>query len=166
MATSTKMFRLLAAIENLYYALALTGDPARAENAETWRSWHELGFHMNVKNPPPAVCDDERVAVTLDISGEPDLVINVEGGEPKAIGKLQSLLKEIDRARAQRGQEGEQARLAAVKADPAVAGALISPLHNALNNSGCALVVPDFDFAVNRALTVLAHPDVISMRVR
>jgi hypothetical protein len=166
MATSTKMFRLLAGVENLYYALLLTDDQARAEKADTWRSWHELGFHMNVKNPPAAVRDNEKVTVTLDVSGEPDLVINVEGGEPKAIGKLQSLLKEIDRARAQRGQENEKARLAAVKADPAVAGALITPLHNALNNSGCALAVPDFDFAINRALAVLAHPDVTSLQVR
>jgi hypothetical protein len=155
MATSTKMFRLLAGVENLYYALLLTDDQARAEKADTWRSWHELGFHMNVKNPPAAVRDNEKVTVTLD-----------EGGEPKAIGKLQSLLKEIDRARAQRGQENEKARLAAVKADPAVAGALITPLHNALNNSGCALAVPDFDFAINRALAVLAHPDVTSLQVR
>jgi len=166
MASSTKMFRMLAGIENLYYALLLTGDQARAENADTWRSWHELGFHMSVKNPPAAVRDNEKVTVTLDVSGEPDLVINVEGGESRATGKLQSLLKEIDRARAQRGQESEAARLAAVKADAAVAGALITPLHNALNNSGCALAVPDFDFAINRALTVLAHPDVTSMRVR
>lgn len=166
MATSTKMFRLLAGIENLYYALLLTGDRERAENAITWRSWHELGFHMSVKNPPAVVRDNEKVAVTLDVSGEPDLVINVEGGEPGTIGKLKSLLKEIDRARAQRAQESEAARLTAVKADPAIAGSLITPLHNALNNSGCALAVPDFDFAINRALTVLAHPDVTSLRVR
>ena len=166
MATSTKMFRLLAGIENLYYMLLLAGDQARAANADTWRSWHELGFHMNVKNPPSAVRDNEKVMVTLDVSGEPDLVINVEGGDPKTIGKLQALLKEIDRARAQRGQESEAPRLAAIKADPAVAGALITPLHNALNNSGCALAVPDFDFALNRALTVLAHPEVQSLRMR
>jgi hypothetical protein len=165
MATSTRMFRLLAGIEHLYYALLLAGDQARAENADTWRSWHEVGFHMDVKNPPAAVRDNEKVMVTLDLSGEPDLVINVEGGQPGAIAKLQALLREIDRARAQRGQESDAARLAAVKADPAVAGALLTPLHNALNNSGCALAVPDFDFAINRALTVLAHPEVTSLRV-
>jgi hypothetical protein len=166
MATSTRMFRMLAGIEHLYYALLLTGDEQRAANADTWRTWHQLGFHMNIKNPPAAVRDSERVMVTLDLSGEPDLAINVEGGEPRVIGALQSLLKEIDRARAQRGQEGEAARLAAVKADSAVARALLTPLHNALNNTGCALAVPDFDFAINRALTVLAHPEIKSLRVR
>jgi hypothetical protein len=166
MATSTRMFRMVAGIEHLYYALLLTVDQARAANAETWRGWHQLGFHMNVKNPPPAVRDGERVMVTLDVTGEPDLVINVEGGDPRAIGALQALLKEIDRARAQRGQESEAARLAAIKADRAVVSALLNPLHNALNNSGCALAVPDFDFAINRALTVLAHPEVGSLRVR
>jgi len=166
MATSTRMFRTLAAIEHLYYALLLTGDRARAATAETWRSWHQLGFHMSVKNPPPAVRDGERVTVTLDVTAEPDLVINVEGGAPQTIGQLKSLLKEIDRARAQRGQESEAARLAGVKADAAVASVLIQPLHSALDNSGCALAVPDFDFAINRALTVLAHPDIKSLLVR
>ncbi len=166
MATSTKMFRMLAGIEQLYYALLLSGDQTRAANAETWRSWHHLGFHMSVKNPPPAVRDNEKVKVTLDVSAEPDLVINVEGGEARTIGALKSLLKEIDRARSQRGDESEAARLAAIKADPAVTSALITPLHNALNNSGCALAVPDFDFAINRALTVLAHPEVKSLHLR
>jgi len=166
MATSTRMFRMLAGIEHLYYALLLTGDQARAANAETWRGWHQLGFHMSVKNPPPAVRDGERVTVTIDVTGEPDLVINVEGGEARAIAALASLLKEIDQARAKRGQENEAARLAAVKTDRAVATALINPLHNALNNTGCALAVPDFDFAINRALTVLAHPEVASLKAR
>ena len=44
--------------------------------------------------------DNEKVMVTLDVSGEPDLVINVEGGEPKTIAALKSLLAEIDRVRA------------------------------------------------------------------
>jgi hypothetical protein len=166
MVTSTKLFRMLAGIENLYYALLLTGDQARAASADTWRLWHQLGFHMDVKNPPPAVRDSEKVVATLDITGEPDLVINVAGGEPKAIAALKSLLGEIERVRAKRGDESEAARLAAVKADPAIAAHLIAPLHNALNNSGCALAVPDFDFAINRALTVLANPEVTSMRVR
>jgi hypothetical protein len=165
-ATSTRMFRTVAAVEHLYYALLLTGDPARASHAETWRSWHQLGFHMSVKNPPPAVGDGERVTVTLDVTVEPDMVINVEGGAPRAIGALRSLVEGIEAARKQRSQESEAARLAAVKADSAVASALIAPLHNALNNTGCALAVPDFDFAINRALTVLAHPDVTSLRVR
>lgn len=121
---------------------------------------------MSVKNPPPAARDNEKVMVTLDVSGEPDLVINVEGGDPKAIGALKSLLGEIDRVRGKRGQESEAARLAAVKEDSAVAAWLLDPLHNALNNSGCALAVPDFDFAINRALAVLAHPEVTSLRVR
>ncbi|MGO9061514.1 MAG: hypothetical protein ACLQU2_29680 [Candidatus Binataceae bacterium] len=166
MVTSTKLFRMLAGIEHLYYALLLTGDQARAQTADTWRSWHQLGFHMDVKNPPPAVRDNERVMVTLDVSGEPDLVINVEGGERKTIAALKSLLAEIDRVRAKRGQESEAARLAAVKEDSAIASHLLAPLHNALNNSGCALAVPDFDFAINRALTVLANPEVTSLRVR
>jgi len=166
MVTSTKLFRMVAGIENLYYALLLTGDPARARTADTWRSWHQLGFHMDVKNPPPAVRDNEKVMVTLDISGEPDLVINVAGGEPKAIAELKSMLTEIDRVRAKRGQESEAARLAAVKEDAAIVTPLLDPLHNALNNSGCALAVPDFDFAINRALTVLANPQVTSLRVR
>lgn len=166
MVTSTKMFRMLAGIEHLYYALLLTSDPARAQNADTWRSWHQLGFHMSVKNPPPAVREDEKVMATLDITTEPDLVLNVDGGQPKSIAALKSLLVEIERVRAGRGQESEGARLAAIKADPAVASQLLSPLHNALNNTGCALAVPDFDFAINRALTVLAHPEVKSLRVR
>jgi hypothetical protein len=166
MATSTKMFRMLAGIEQLYYALLLTADNDRGANAETWRSWHQLGFHMSVKNPPPAVRDTERVKVTLDVTREPDLVINVDGGEPRAVGALKSLLQDIDRARGQRGQESEAARLAAIKADTAVAGKLITPLHNALNNTGCALAVPDFDFAINRALMVLAHPEVTSLRAQ
>jgi hypothetical protein len=166
MATSTRMFRMLAGIEHLYYALLLTGDKTRAADPETWRSWHRLGFHMSVKNPPAAVRDNERVQVTMDVTGEPDLVINVEGGEPRSIGALQGLLKDIDQARAKRGREDEAARLAAVKADPAVAAALIKPLHEALEKSGCAYAVGDFDFAINRALTVLAHPEVSSLRVR
>ncbi len=164
--TSTRSFRTLAGVEQLYYALLLTGDPARASNAETWRTWHQLGFHMSVKNPPGAVREGERVRVTLDVSVEPDMVINVEGGEPRATSALRSLLEKIDAARKQRGPESEAARLAAVKADPAVASALITPLHNALNNTGCAPAVPDFDFAIDRALTVLAHPDVTSLRAR
>jgi hypothetical protein len=166
MATSTKMFRMLAGIENLYYALLLGADPERARTADTWRSWHQIGFHMDVKNPPPAARDNEKVRVTLDTSREPDLAINVEGGEPRAIAALQSLLREIDRVRAKRGQESETTRLAAVKADSAVATQLLDPLHNALNNSGCALAVPDFDFAIDRALNVLANPEVTSLRVR
>ncbi len=166
MPTSTRMFRMLAGIEHLYYALLLTGDPERAANAQTWRGWHQLGFHMSVKNPPPAVREGERVMATLDVSVEPDLIINVEGGQPRAIAGLKSLLTEIERARSQRGQESETARLAAIKADSKVAAALITPLHNALNSTGCALAVPDFDFAVNRALTVLAHPEIKSLRVR
>ena len=166
MATSTRMFRMLAGIEHLYYALLLTGDRARAADAGTWRSWHELGFHMSVKNPPGAVRDGEKVTVTMDVTGEPDLVINIEGGQARAIVALQALLKEIDRARAKRGEEDESARLAAVKGDSGVAGALITPLHNALNNTGCGAAIPDFDFAVNRALTVLAHPEVTSLRVK
>ncbi len=165
-ASSTRMFRTVAGVEQLYYALLLTGDSARASNAETWRSWHQLGFHMNVKNPPNAVRDNERVTVTLDVTVEPDMVINVEGGEARAIAALRALIEKIEAARKQRGQESEAARLAAVKSDSAVASALIAPLHNALNNSGCALAVPDFDFAINRALTVLAHPDIASLRVR
>jgi hypothetical protein len=121
---------------------------------------------MDVKNPPSAVRDNERVMVTLDVSGEPDLVINVAGGEPKTIAALKSLLTQIERVRAKRGQEGEAPRLAAVKEDSAIAAQLLAPLHNALNNSGCALAVPDFDFAINRALTVLANPEVTSLRVR
>jgi len=166
MVTSTKLFRMLAGIENLYYALLLTGDQARASSADTWRSWHQLGFHMDVKNPPPAVRDNEKVMATLDVSGEPDLVINVAGGEPKTIAALKSLLTEIDRVRASRSRESEAARLAAVKEDAATASQLLAPLHNALNNSGCALTVPDFDFAINRALTVLANPEVTSLRAR
>jgi hypothetical protein len=166
MVTSTKLFRMLAGIENLYYALLLTGDPTRARNAETWRSWHQLGFHMDVKNSPPAVRDNEKVMVTLDLSGDPDLVINVTGGEPKTIAALKSVLAEIDRVRAKRGQESEAARLAAVKEDSAIAAQILAPLHNALNNTGCALAVPDFDFAINRALTVLANPEVTSLRPR
>jgi hypothetical protein len=166
MATSTRMFRTLAGIEYCYYVLLLTGDRTRASNAETWRLWQELGFHMSVKNPPPAVRDGERVMVTLDVTGEPDLVINVEGGQPAAIDSLKSLLKEIDRARAQRGNEGESARLAAIRSDPAIAAALLTPLHNALKNTGCEAAAPDFDFAADRALTVLAHPEITSLRVR
>jgi len=114
----------------------------------------------------PIVREGERVMATLDVSVEPDLIINVEGGQPRAIAGLKSLLTEIERARSQRGQESETARLAAIKADSKVAAALITPLHNALNSTGCALAVPDFDFAVNRALTVLAHPEIKSLRVR
>jgi D-aminopeptidase len=165
MATSTKMFRMVAGIENLYYALLFIGDPARAKTADTWRSWHQLGFHMSVKNPPPAARASEKVMVTLDVSGEPDLVINVEGGDAKAIGALKTVLAELDRVRGKRGKESEAARLAAVKGDSAIAAHLLDPLHNALNNTGCALAVPDFDFAINRALTVLAHPEVTSLRV-
>lgn len=166
MATSTRMFRMLAGIEHFYYVLLLTNDRARAANAETWQSWCRVGFHMSVKNPPPAVRDGEKVHVTLDLRGEPDLVINVEGGDPAAIKSLQGLLKEIDRARAQRGQESESARLAALKADPAIAAALITPLHNALKNTGSEWAAHDFDFATDRALSVLAHPDVVSLRVQ
>jgi hypothetical protein len=164
--TSTRSFRTLAGVEQLYYALLLTADPARASDAQTWRSWHQLGFHMSLKNPPPAVREGERIRVTLDVSVEPDMVINVEGGEPRAIAALRSLLEKIDAARARRGPESEAARLAAVKADAAVAAALITPLHNALNATGCALAVPDFDFAIDRALTVLAHPEVTAITVR
>ncbi len=166
MATSTRMFRMLAGIENFYYAFLLTGDPERAKIADTWRSWHQLGFHMSVKNPPPAARPNEKVMVTLDLSGEPDLVINVEGGDPKAIGALKTLLAEIDRVRAARGPESEAARLAAVKGSAAILSRLLDPLHNALNNTGCALAVPDFDYAIDRALKVLAHPEVTSLRVR
>jgi hypothetical protein len=166
MATSTRMFRMLAGIEQLYYAQVLTGDRARAADPETWRGWYRLGFHMSVKNPPPAVRDNERVKVTMDVSGEPDLVINVEGGEAKALGALQSLLKEIDQARAKRGPESEEARLAAVKADPAVAAALVKPLHEALEKTGCGYAAGDFDFALDRALKVLAHPEISSLRAR
>ncbi len=166
MATSTRMFRTLAGIEFCYYVLLLTGDRARAANPETWRAWQQLGFHMSVKNPPPAVRDHEKVMVTLDVTGEPDLVINVEGGEPAAIERLKLLLKEIDRARAQRGEESETARLAAIRADSAIASALLTPLHNALKATGCEAAAPDFDFAANRALTVLAHPQITELRVR
>jgi hypothetical protein len=166
MATSTRMFRMLAGIENLYYALLLTADSARAKTVDTWRSWHQLGFHMSVKNPPPAARGNEKVMATLDISGEPDLVINVDGGDPKAIGALKALLGELERVRGGRAQESEAARLAAVKADAAIGSRLLDPLHNALNGTGCALAVPDFDYAIDRALKVLAHPEVTSLRVR
>jgi hypothetical protein len=166
MATSTRIFRTLAGIEYLYYVLLLTADRERAAKLETWQSWAQLGFHMSVKNPPPAVRDNEKAAVTVDVSGEPDLVFNVEGGAGKAIAALRSLLEKIDGARARRGAENETARLAAVKEDSAITAALIAPLNEALKNSGCGWAASDFDFATNRALTVLAHPQIESSRVR
>jgi hypothetical protein len=166
MATSTRIFRTLAGIEYLYYVMLLTADRERAANIETWRSWAQLGFHMSVKNPPPAVHENEKILVTVDVSGEPDLVFNVEGGEPKAIAALRSLLEKIDHARAQRPNENETARLAAVKEGSAIASALITPLNNALKNSGAGWAASDFDFATNRALTVLAHPQIESSRAR
>ncbi|GEM_PF-6656780 len=166
MATSTRIFRTLAGIEYLYYVLLLTADRERAAKFETWQSWAQLGFHMSVKNPPPAVRENEKVLATVDITGEPDLVFNVDGGEARAIAALRSLLEKIDSARSRRGQESETARLAAVKEDPAITSALIAPLHDALKSSGCGWAASDFDFATNRALTVLAHPDITSLRVR
>jgi hypothetical protein len=166
MATSSKMFRMVAGVENLYYLLLLSGDHARAKNADTWRSWHQLGFHMNVKNPPPAVRVGERITVTLDISVEPNMIIRAEGGIAQTVSGLQSLMGEIDRLRGRHREAGDAARLAAVRADSAIAGKLLDPVHNALNNSGCALLVPDFDFAINRALTAFTSPEITSLRAR
>ena len=166
MVSSTKMFRLVAAVENFYYLLLLSGDKDRAARAETWNSWREMGFHISVKNAPPAAHNGEKIAVDLDIRGQRDLFINVEGGSAAVLGALQSLVKEIDRVRAARSATGDQERLAALKADSAIARQLITSLHSALDKAGCAAARPDFDFAIDRALAVLTHPEILSLQAR
>jgi hypothetical protein len=166
MPISTQLYQQAKAAEQFYYMMLFANDPARGGNSDTWTSWSAMGLHIQVKMPPHPATRDERMLLEINPHGNELYVYRFTGGDRTNSERLKTLLIDIDRLRAQLKARDEEARLKAVRADPAVASRLIEPVEAALQQSGCSRQVRDqFEFAINRGLIALTWPQIHSVDI-
>jgi hypothetical protein len=165
MPISPQLYRVSKGLEHFYYLLLFANDPSRGPKGEVWWPWLNQGFHLEVRNPPPAARADERITVELDDREGRRLKNTVQGGNRAALEALSDLLRELDRVRRGLTAEERQARVRAVRADPTIADKLITPVHQALEIAGCRDGIPAVDYAIDRALGALAASNIKSVEI-
>jgi hypothetical protein len=156
----TQQLRFNKGVEHLYYALLYSTDPAYQDNAEVWRSWLDIGFHLAVKVTPRGTRPQDALHVRYVSNGKaPEF--HGAGGNPEVLKRLQQLIQDVDSLRATLAGMDADRKAQALVENPQVNTQLIAPLTASLNK---AKLRPDeidqFMSMIKRGLLALTHDDV------
>jgi hypothetical protein len=136
MLISTQFFRFCKAVEHFYYALLFSSEDYAASAADAWHSWAAQGFHLAVREFPPAARPGDRL--TLDSRPGRTFEVTASSNNRGALTRLCELVQEVEHARAALPSGGEEVRLQALLDNPAIESRLLRPVRESLTRSAVA----------------------------
>lgn len=162
---TTQMRRFDKGLEQFYYALLLTSERRYQNKSRVWRSWLEMGFHIQTRSHPPMVEPADRLAITIRPDGK-TTNIAFRGGNPGALGRLQRFIEALEAKRSALRGPSSPARLQQLLAAEAVTAQLLAPVGDALKRAEFrpdeAQLVRD---ALERGLEAFADDEIKSVKV-
>lgn len=127
-----KFRRFVKAPENLYYFLLFSGNSRYQGSRETWRTWLDMGFNLEVRDAPPGAALEHHALFTMK-PRPPVAEISVTGGDAQTLGRLERLLRAVENNRPQVSSiQDPTARAKAAMADKEIDSQLVMPVMNAL----------------------------------
>ena len=159
---STQQIRLAKGVEQFYYVLLFTNDPAY-DRPEIWRDWLEMGFHVAIKSPPPGTAPADRLKVDVRSAAKaPE--ISASSANAGALRRLGALLERIDRVRTSLAGVAAPERTQALLRDSAIEEQLTGPLRESLKRHGTdAAGVDRYMAMLVRGLLAFTDDEVISI---
>jgi hypothetical protein len=166
-ATTSRFRQVEKAIENLYYALLLTG-PDYAGKVGRWHRWANVGFDLTVREPPRDALRDDRIRIDIDPADAPRIPMTLREGNPEVKSQLAHLLHEVEKERAQRVDTPgtDEERSVEILATDAVQQTLVHPVLQSLGDDGVdGVVTGKYLQMLHDSVFVLTEANVTSVRV-
>jgi hypothetical protein len=164
MLISTQFFRFAKAVEHFYYALLFSSEDYASSGADAWNSWLAQGFHIAVREAPPAVRKPDRV--TVDSVPGRNFEIMAASENDRVVGRLGELLGEIERARVSLDGIGTEAKVDGILEAGAIVGGLLTPVRESLKRSAVTGKNADAVLAmIRQGISALSNWQIKSIKV-
>lgn len=164
MPISTEFVRFCKGLEQFHYVMVIAAEPDTHQAAAAWSAWLAAGLNPAVRIAPPVDAAD-RIKVDSR-PGVGGFDVTLSGANRDAMGRLRTLVEELEAARKSLPAGDDDRRLAAIAEHRAVTQRLMQPLQSALARSQ---IPPDgvesFIAMIHRGLAAIIAREITSIAV-